>query len=358
VLRRNRLAESDAAERPSIEPRQIDRMVQATDSSKEPLALLGATALVLVWSGVQPLERVTWWLEVAPVLIGVPLLVISFSRFRLSPLLYRLLFLHAVILMVGGHYTYAQVPIGFWAQDLLDLSRNHYDRVGHLAQGFVPAILAREILLRRSPCDAASGCSSWSCRCAWPSAPCMSSSSGGRRSSVVTPQSPFSARRETSGTLSGTCSSHSWDRSLPRSCFGGRTTDPWLGSGSSPKLDGESLMSFALPTVLRIAAGLIVCVGTLEYFALGEFLPAPFIVALLLFALSFAAPRWRRPVALLVLGLSVLVPIGALVGHLRGDLVMAVPIFDGLLFGWVFWNALHTARSSAPMAVSNREQPG
>ena len=126
-------------------------MVQATSSSKEPLALLGAAALVLVWSGVQPLERGTWWLEVAPVLIGVPLLVISFSRFRLSPLLYRLLFLHAVTLMVGGHYTYAQVPIGFWAQDSLDLSRNHYDRVGHLAQGFVPAILAREILLRRSP---------------------------------------------------------------------------------------------------------------------------------------------------------------------------------------------------------------
>jgi putative membrane protein len=120
-------------------------------SSREPLVLLGATGLVLVWSGVQPLERSTWWLEVAPVLIGVPLLIGTFSSFRLSPLLYRLLFLHAVILMVGGHYTYAGVPIGFWFQDLLDLSRNHYDRVGHLAQGFIPAILAREILLRRSP---------------------------------------------------------------------------------------------------------------------------------------------------------------------------------------------------------------
>jgi putative membrane protein len=126
-------------------------MAQAALSSKEPLALLGATALVLVWSGVEPLERGTWWLEVAPVLIGVPLLVATFSRFRLSPLLYRLLFLHAVILMVGGHYTYARVPVGFWAQDLLDLSRNHYDRVGHLAQGFIPAVFAREILLRLSP---------------------------------------------------------------------------------------------------------------------------------------------------------------------------------------------------------------
>jgi putative membrane protein len=107
--------------------------------------------LVLLWSGIQPLDRVTWWLEVAPVLVGAPILVFTFSNFRLSPLLYRLLFLHAVILIVGGHYTYAKVPIGFWAQDLLDLSRNHYDRIGHIAQGFIPAILAREILVRLSP---------------------------------------------------------------------------------------------------------------------------------------------------------------------------------------------------------------
>ena len=120
-------------------------------SSREPLALLFATGLVLIWSGIGPFDRVTWWLEVAPVLIGAPLLVASFSAFRLSPLLYRLLFLHAVLLMVGGHYTYARVPVGYWVQDPFELSRNHYDRVGHLAQGFVPAILAREILLRRSP---------------------------------------------------------------------------------------------------------------------------------------------------------------------------------------------------------------
>jgi len=126
-------------------------MTRRAFSSREPAALLAATALLLLWSGIQPFERVTWWLEVAPVLVGAPLLVASFSAFRLSPLLYRLLFLHAVLLIVGGHYTYARVPIGFWVQDLLDLSRNHYDRVGHFAQGFVPAILAREILLRSSP---------------------------------------------------------------------------------------------------------------------------------------------------------------------------------------------------------------
>jgi putative membrane protein len=90
-------------------------------------------------------------MEVAPVLIAIPLLVITQERFPLTPLLYRLIFLHGLILMLGGRYTYAQVPMGYWLQDLLDLSRNPYDRIGHFAQGFVPAILAREILLRMTP---------------------------------------------------------------------------------------------------------------------------------------------------------------------------------------------------------------
>jgi putative membrane protein len=100
---------------------------------------------------VNPHDWGTWFLEVLPVLVGGPLLVATHRRFPLTPLLYRLLFLHALILILGGHYTYARVPPGDWARDLFDLSRNHYDRVGHLAQGFVPAILAREILIRRSP---------------------------------------------------------------------------------------------------------------------------------------------------------------------------------------------------------------
>jgi putative membrane protein len=115
------------------------------------IVLLVATAAILVWSGVGPHDRVTWWMEVLPVLIGAPLLVATFGRYRLSGLVYGLLFVHAVILMIGGHYTYARVPAGFWLQDALDLSRNHYDRLGHFAQGFVPAILAREILIRSSP---------------------------------------------------------------------------------------------------------------------------------------------------------------------------------------------------------------
>lgn len=115
------------------------------------MVLLGACVAALVASGIRPFDRVTWLLEIAPVLIGIPILVLTYSRFPLTRLLYWLLLLHALILILGGHYTYARVPVGFWVQDLFDLGRNHYDRLGHFAQGFVPAILAREILRRRVP---------------------------------------------------------------------------------------------------------------------------------------------------------------------------------------------------------------
>jgi putative membrane protein len=126
---------------------------RVSPSSREPLVLLGLTAIALVASGIAPHDRATWWLEVGPVLVGVLLLVATRRRFPLTPLLYRLLFLHALVLIYGGHYTYARVPLGFWFQDLLDLARNPYDRLGHFAQGFVPAILAREVLLRTSPLE-------------------------------------------------------------------------------------------------------------------------------------------------------------------------------------------------------------
>ena len=113
--------------------------------------LLTIGIVLLVLSGVAPHDRFTWLLEVAPILIGVPILIVTYRRFRLTPLVYLLLFLHALILMVGGHYTYAEVPLGFWVRDAFGLARNHYDRLGHFAQGFVPAILTREILLRTSP---------------------------------------------------------------------------------------------------------------------------------------------------------------------------------------------------------------
>lgn len=127
------------------------RMAKPGCRKREPLVLLGLAVFLLVVSGVDPVDRLTWILEVAPVAVGVPLLLATRSRWPLTPLLYRLLFLHACILMLGGHYTYAQAPPGFWVQDWLDLSRNHYDRLGHVAQGFIPAILMREILWRASP---------------------------------------------------------------------------------------------------------------------------------------------------------------------------------------------------------------
>ncbi len=106
---------------------------------------------LLAWSGLRPHDYFTWLLEVAPILIGVPVLIATRRRFPLTPLAYRLIFVHALILMAGGHYTYAEVPLGDWVKDALGLARNHYDRLGHFAQGFVPAILAREILLRKTP---------------------------------------------------------------------------------------------------------------------------------------------------------------------------------------------------------------
>lgn len=115
------------------------------------LALIAVVGAALVASGIGPHDRTTWWLEVFPVLIGAPILVTTYRRFPLTPLVYTLLAIHALILILGGHYTYARVPLGFWVQDLFGVARNHYDRLGHFAQGFIPALLVREILLRTSP---------------------------------------------------------------------------------------------------------------------------------------------------------------------------------------------------------------
>jgi putative membrane protein len=115
------------------------------------LILLITTVTCLALSAIRPHDYPTWLMEVAPVLIGLPLLIATRRRFPLTPLLYRLLFLHALILMVGGHYTYAEVPLGYWMKEAFGFARNHYDRIGHFAQGFIPAILTREILLRRTP---------------------------------------------------------------------------------------------------------------------------------------------------------------------------------------------------------------
>jgi putative membrane protein len=113
------------------------------------LLALGAAALVLSFIGCK--DRFTWLLEVAPILLALPLLALLSRTVTLTPLLLVLLFLHSLVLMIGGHWTYAEVPLGFWMQGALGFSRNHYDRIGHFMQGFVPALLAREVLLRKTP---------------------------------------------------------------------------------------------------------------------------------------------------------------------------------------------------------------
>ena len=122
-----------------------------------PRMLLWMTLVVLpcaALSRIHPHDPLTWILEIFPVAIVLPLLYLTARRFPLTPLLYALIGVHCLILIVGAHYTYARVPLGFWVQDAFDLGRNHYDRLGHFAQGFVPAIAVREILIRTSPVKA------------------------------------------------------------------------------------------------------------------------------------------------------------------------------------------------------------
>ena len=107
-------------------------------------------AVVLAWSFVDPKDRLTWWLESVPALIAVVILAATIRRFPLTPLVYWLILAHSIVLMIGGHYTYAEVPLFDWLKEPLGWARNNYDKVGHFVQGFVPAMIARELLLRRT----------------------------------------------------------------------------------------------------------------------------------------------------------------------------------------------------------------
>lgn len=111
--------------------------------------LLILTILLLIWSAINPLEYFTWFLEVLPAILGILILVLTFKRFQFTNLVYVLIFGHCVILIIGGHYTYAEVPLFDWIQETFNQTRNNYDKVGHFAQGFVPAMIARELLLRK-----------------------------------------------------------------------------------------------------------------------------------------------------------------------------------------------------------------
>ncbi|HEX7954141.1 MAG TPA: DUF2238 domain-containing protein, partial [Burkholderiales bacterium] len=112
--------------------------------------LLVSFVLILIWSGWHPLDRFIWFLEVFPALVGALVLVGTYSRTRLTMLVYCLIWLHALVLMLGGHWTYAEMPLFNWLRDEFGLARNYYDRLGHVMQGAVPALIAREILLRNA----------------------------------------------------------------------------------------------------------------------------------------------------------------------------------------------------------------
>ena len=121
------------------------------ETLRKPLLLAGAAlvAVATVVSGIAPYDRLTWFLEILPVLIAAVVMCATYRRFPLTDLLYGLIILHALVLIVGAAYSYAHVPAGFWVQKMLGLSRNPYDKLGHVMQGFVPAIVTREILLRK-----------------------------------------------------------------------------------------------------------------------------------------------------------------------------------------------------------------
>ena len=130
--------------------------IAATNSSTLPHRYFGAVLSVIVvatlsWSAVHPVDWLTWWMEVSWVLVGFPIVAWLALRYGITRILLVLLTMHAVILVIGGHYTYEKVPAGLWVQEWFDLARNDYDRLGHFVQGFVPALIARELLRRTSP---------------------------------------------------------------------------------------------------------------------------------------------------------------------------------------------------------------
>jgi putative membrane protein len=125
-----------------------DNMMNAMPREKSLILAMLALLLIMALSAIHPYDRTTWFMEVAPIFIALPVMITTFRRFPLTTLLYVLIFIHALVLIAGGHYTYARVPLGFWIEHAFSLSRNPYDKIGHFMQGFVPFLVTREILLR------------------------------------------------------------------------------------------------------------------------------------------------------------------------------------------------------------------
>ena len=169
------------------------------------LILLAGVAVVLAWSAGQPYDRLTWWLEVLPALAALAVLFATYRRFEFTTLTYTLIALHMCVLFVGGHYTYARVPLFDWLRPIFGWHRNHYDRLGHILQGFVPAIVTREVFVRLHILKEQVGSLFWLFAFALPLALCTSSLNGGPRCLAVMPPLAFSAPRATPGILRKTC---------------------------------------------------------------------------------------------------------------------------------------------------------
>jgi putative membrane protein len=128
-------------------------MNQSTKEMRLHIFLLATLVLIFAWSLIGCFDLLTWGLEAFPAIIGLSILISVYRKFRLTNLVYFLIWIHVIILLIGAHYTYARMPLFNWIRDAFELSRNHYDRLGHVAQGFVPAMIARELLLRKSPLE-------------------------------------------------------------------------------------------------------------------------------------------------------------------------------------------------------------
>jgi putative membrane protein len=175
-------------------------------SKKYHIILLVTASAFWVWSGIGPRDsRLTWVLETLPVIIALPVMLLTYRRFRLTDLTYFLIAIHAVILMEGGHYSYAKVPLGFWMEHWFGWTRNNYDKIGHFMQGFGPAIYTREIMARTSPLKRGGWLAFVSVAVPLAFSACTRSSNGQLPFSTRRIQRPFLEHRAISGTRKATC---------------------------------------------------------------------------------------------------------------------------------------------------------
>ena len=198
-------------------------LMHTPNASRTALACLAATLMVLIWSGIHPKDRGTWLMEVLPVLIAVPLVLFTWKRFPLTTLLTAVITLHAIVLMVGGRYTYAEMPLFNWIRDEFHLSRNHYDRLGHFMQGFAPALVIRELLLRTSTLKAGKWLATIIIFCCLGVSAITSCSSGPQRLPSVQVRMRFWRRRAMCGTRKRICCwrglARWWRCCFSRSCM-------------------------------------------------------------------------------------------------------------------------------------------